>query len=122
MNMHLGTCVAAAFTMQMIAALAEDSFQRLRGSQIQAKFTGMEMTDEVHWSEVYRRDGTLITYEMGGKRSGKWWVQKDELCQDRGKDLKACYEVWISGRKVELRAGGSSMPLEGMLGPPIRHQ
>ena len=63
----------------------------------------MEMTDEVHWSDVYGRNGTLTTYEMGDKRVGKWWVQKDELCQDRGKGLKACYEVWISGKKVELR-------------------
>ena len=83
---------------------------------------GMEMTDEVHWSDVHGRNGTLTTYEMGDKRSGKWWVRHDELCQDRGKGLKACYEVWMSGKKVELRGGGSTVPLEGVLGTPIQHR
>ena len=92
----------AVLAVPTLGALAVDNFQRLRGPQIQAKFAGMEMTDEVHWADVYGRNGTLTTYEMGDKRVGKWWVQNDELCQNRGKGQKACYAVWISGKKVEL--------------------
>ena len=52
---------------------------------------------------------------MGRKSSGKWHVQKDELCIDRGKDDGGCYQVWLSGKKVELRREGSTLPLEGVL-------
>jgi len=41
---------------------------------------------------------------MGHKTLGKWRIQKDQLCLDRGKDPgSGCYEVWLSGKKVELR-------------------
>ena len=111
--------ILAAIAQGGADALAVDTFQKLKGSQIQTRFAGMEMTDEVHWGDVYERDGTLKTYSMGHKITGKWWVQKDELCVDRGKEFKGCYEVWISGKKVELRRGASSLPLEGVLQKPI---
>jgi hypothetical protein len=110
--------ILVAIALDGAETLALDNFQKLKGSQIQTRFAGMEMTDEVHWGDVYGRDGTLTTYEMGSMRVGKWWVQKDELCHDRGKELKACYEVWISGKKVELRRAGSAMPFDGVLQKP----
>jgi len=82
--------LAVTIAVPAADALAGDNFQRPKGSQIQAKFAGMEMTDEVHWADTYGRDGTLTTYEMGKKRVGKWWVQRDELCHDWGKDMKGC--------------------------------
>src|SRR3954467_14105658 len=88
---------------------AAEKFQKLTGSQIQAKVAGMEITDEVHWGDVFERNGTLPTYSMGRKTVGKWRVQKDELCLDRGKDYSGCYQVWLSGKKVELRREGSSL-------------
>jgi len=122
MNRCKAGSVLLAVTIAVPAAdaLTGDNFQRLKGSQIQAKFAGMEMTDEVHWADIYGRDGALTTYEMGKKRVGKWWVQRDELCHDRGKDMKGCYEVWISGKKVELR--GQGMPLEGVLQNPANRK
>ena len=100
------------------SAQAEEKFQRLTGAQIQARFSGMEMTDEVHWGDVYDPNGTLRTYSMGRKTVGKWRVQKNELCLDRGKEEQGCYEVWLSGKKVELRRAGSDLPLEGVLQRP----
>ncbi len=81
---------------------------------------GMEITDEVHWADVYGRDGTLTTFSMGKKSVGKWSVKNDELCHDRGKEFQGCYQVWVSGRKIELRREGSSLPLEGVLQSPAR--
>ena len=40
-------------------ALAADSFHKVAGSQIAATLGGMQFTDEVHWREVYEKDGTL---------------------------------------------------------------
>jgi hypothetical protein len=95
---------------------AAEKLQRLTGAQIQAKFAGMEMTDEVHWGDIYQRNGTLVTYSMGHKSVGTWSVRKDELCLNRGQESRAgCYEVWLAGKKVELRQQSSSLPLEGVL-------
>jgi hypothetical protein len=56
---------------------------------------------------------------MGHKSVGKWSVRKDELCIDKGTEPGgACYEVWLSGNKVELRQPDIELPLEGVLGKP----
>src|ERR1700687_6027976 len=101
-------------------APAAEKFQKLSGSQIRAKLAGMEITDEVHWADVYGADGTLTTFSMGRKSIGKWSVKHDELCHDRGKEVQGCYKMWIPGKKGERRREGSSLPLEGVLQPPAR--
>ena len=105
-----------------ISALAEDQFKKLSGTQIRAKFTGMEFTDEVHWGEVYESNGKLRSEEMGTKRTDTWRIQKDQLCTDYGKEVGSnCYEVWMSGKNVELKIPDSpALPLEGFLARPVR--
>jgi len=115
--------VAGTAVMSMaFAAIAAERFQKLSGSQIRAKFIGMEITDEVHWGEVYRPNGALEVYGMGRKTLGKWRVQKDELCVERSKEDSGCYQVWLAGKKVELRREGSQLPLEGVLQRPAKRQ
>ena len=98
---------------------AEEKLQRLTGQQIRAKFAGMELTDEAHWGEVFERNATLTISSMGHKSVGKWRIQTDHLCLDTGKEPGGgCYEVWISGKNVELRNQASSVPLEGVLQKP----
>ncbi len=97
---------------------AAEKFQKLGGSQIRAKFAGMEMTDNVHWADVFGPNGNLTSYSMGRKKDGKWWIEKDELCVDRGKDDGGCYQVWLSGKNVELRRAGLPAASEGVLLPP----
>ena len=100
-----------------------ENFQKLNGSQIRAKFSGMEFTDEVHWGEVYETNGRLSSESMGTKRSGAWRVVKDRLCVDLEKGGgNDCYDVWTSGKKVQLRSADSNgLPLEGVLqSPPNR--
>jgi hypothetical protein len=56
---------------------------------------------------------------MGHRSVGKWRVQKDQLCLDHGSEPGGgCYEVWLSGTKVELRNHTSSLPLEAVLQRP----
>jgi hypothetical protein len=100
-------------------ALAE-TFQRIVGAQIQARFAGMELSDDVHWREHFDRGGTVKSVSMGRKRIGKWKIEKNELCIDYGKEDSGCYEVWLAGKKVELRRPGLDTPsLEGSLQKPI---
>jgi hypothetical protein len=112
----IGLLAAVAFGVR---AQAEQKFQKLTGAQIQAKFPGMEVTDEAHWGEIFERNGTLTITSMGHKSAGKWRIQKDQLCLDTGKEPGGgCYEVWLSGRNVELRNQTSSTPLEAVLQKP----
>ena len=50
---------------------AAEKFQKLSGPQIRARFAGMEITDEAHWADVFVANGTLTSYSMGRKNSGK---------------------------------------------------
>ena len=120
MKSRLGTAVTAATVLAASAsgAAAEEKLQKLSAGQIRAKMAGMELTDGVHWRELYGRGGTVTSDSMGRKRTGKWRVEKDQLCIEFDKDPPAkCYEVWMSGKTVELRREGL-MPLQGVIEQP----
>src|SRR5262249_15697164 len=112
------TLVVAAFYSN---AGAEEKFRKLTGAQIQEKLPGMELTDEAHWGEVFERNGKLTIMSMGHMSSGKWRIQKDHLWLETGKEPGGgCYEVWVSGRNVELRNQASTTPLEAVLQKPAQ--
>ena len=69
----------------ILNAAAEEKFQKLSGSQIRAKVPAMEITDGVHWADVFAPNGTLTSYSMSRKIVGKWRVSNDEVCLDRTK-------------------------------------
>lgn len=112
--------VAATLVVTFAAqGLAAEKFRRLTGAQIQARFAGMELSDGVHWRDLYAPDGTLTSQSMGRPRSGKWHVDQDQLCLDLGADSGGCYEVWLAGSKVEFRREGlDGAMLEGNLARP----
>jgi hypothetical protein len=58
---------------------------------------------------------------MGKAGTGSWKVEKDELCLDRPPDEPRCYEVWASGRNVQLRYE-PTLPEEGILQKPQKRQ
>jgi len=99
------------------AAAAQQKFQKLTGAQIRAKFGGMELTDQVHWYDLYEKNGTLVSSSMGHKRIGKWWTEKNELCIDDNESVR-CYEVQVSGDNVQLLAEGL-YPVNAVLRLPI---
>ena len=109
MKSRIGTATMAVVAVAALAsgAAAEEKLQKLSAGQIRAKIAGMELTDEVHWRELYGRSGTVTSNSIGRKRTGKWRVEKDQLCIEFDKEPPAkCYEVWMSGKKVELRREG----------------
>ena len=108
-------CLAVA-TLGANAA-AEEKLQKLTGGQIRAKLTGMELTDNVHWRDLYQRNGTVMSTSMGRKRTGKWRVEQNQLCIEFEKEpIPTCYDVWLAGKQVELRREGL-LPLQGILEP-----
>ena len=61
---------AFAIALLMLAApsaYAEQRFQKLSAAQIRAKFSGMELTDEVHWYDLYARNGTVLSSSRAQK-------------------------------------------------------
>jgi len=113
----IAAATVASIAVEISALGAKDS-QKLSGTQIRAKFTGMQLTDEVHWRYVYGRDGTLKSYSMGTKKVGKWAVEKDELCLYLGETDDGCYEVSLSGKRIEMKPSGVGLSLEGVLQTP----
>src|SRR6478672_11684391 len=96
-----GLALLAAATLEP-SATAEEQFQKLTGGQIRAKLAGMELTDNVHWRDLYQRNGTVMSTSMGRRRTGKWRIEKDQLCIEFEKEpIPTCYDVWLAGKQVE---------------------
>jgi hypothetical protein len=113
--------VAAVGFLLATAALAAEPFRHLNGREIASRFIGMELTDEVHWAYVFERGGRLNIFSMGRPGTGSWKVESNELCLDRPPDEARCYEVWVSGRNVQLRRE-PEIPDEGILQKPQKRQ
>src|ERR1700730_10447375 len=101
-----------------VSTIAAENSRKLSGSQIRAKFTNMQVTDEVHFRDVYDRDGTLRSYADGKGKVGKWAVEKNELCVYFKEPDDGCYEVSLSGTRVEMKPTGLGLSIEGILQTP----
>jgi hypothetical protein len=95
--------------------VAAENLQKLSGTQIRARFTGKELTDEVHWRTVYERDGTLRNYALGSKKVGKWSIQGDDLCMDLPEPDGGCFKVALSGTRIVMTPTGLGLPYDGIL-------
>jgi hypothetical protein len=102
------------------SAHASDHSNKLSGARIATMFGGMQFTDEVHWREVYEKDGTLRSFNMGRKRVGTWRIRGSEICIDLGDDGdNNCFEVWQQGNRfVMQRDSQDPYPSEGILEKP----
>ncbi|MGJ4944703.1 hypothetical protein ACQR1W_29345 [Bradyrhizobium sp. HKCCYLS1011] len=95
--------------------VAADSVRKLSGAQIRATLSGKEVTDEVHYRDVYERDGTFRSYSMGSKRGGRWSIQGDDLCIDLPEPDGGCFEVTVAGDHVVLTPKGLGTPSDGIV-------
>ena len=78
----------------------------------------MQLTDEVHWRDVYDRNGTLRSYSNGMAKVGKWAVEKNELCVYFKEPDDGCYEVSLLGDRIEMKPTGLGLSIEGILQTP----
>jgi hypothetical protein len=101
-----------------VSSIAAENSRKLSGSQIRERFIGKQLTDEVHFRDVYDRDGTLRSYSDGKGKVGKWTIEKDELCVYFKEPDDGCYEVWLSGERIEMKPSGLGLSIEGILQPP----
>jgi hypothetical protein len=64
--------VLATLTLIAAASAAEQKFRKLSGEQIRGAFSGMELSDEVHWYELFEKSGTLSVprWDASGRENG----------------------------------------------------
>src|SRR5262249_39714246 len=116
-SLHEAGVACLAVAILASTATAAEKFKKLTGGQIRAHLVGMELTDNVHWRDLYQRNGTVMSISMGRKQTGKWRIEKDQFCIEFEKEpIPKCYDVWLSGNAIELRGEGL-LPLQGVLEP-----
>jgi hypothetical protein len=98
--------LALSLVLTGVCAQAADPFHRLSAQEIRAKIIGNVFTDDTHWSQHFRPDGTLHSIALSRLRQGTWHIDGDTLCRTltrRGKTTTACSEVWMWQDRVEYR-------------------
>jgi hypothetical protein len=107
-NASRALIAAALFALPLGTAHAE-TLHRLKGAEIRQLFTGKVLTDGTHWKETYAAGGKLTAGEMGhDAMNGSWRIDGDRLCKTLPDLPNACYEVWGTGSRMELRYGNET--------------
>jgi hypothetical protein len=96
-----------------VGAQAADPYHRLSAREIRAQIIGHVVTDEAHWSQHFRPDGTLHSIVVSQLRRGTWTIKGPTLCltlTTRQQDTTTeCYEVWRWKDHVEYRDNGATV-------------
>ena len=91
-----------------------EGFKKLSTSQIRQAFSGKTFSDDTHFSNRYRADGSIEGVSMGKKVSNKWKIVKETLCiTDKFGEL--CYVVWMKRKDVKPVHETSDLVLEGSI-------
>jgi hypothetical protein len=96
------------------AGPADQGYRKLTGPQIRKAFAGKLFSDEAHFANRYKADGTIDGTSMGKKTAETWKIVKDDLCLTNSFG-ELCYAVWIKGKEVQLVYGGSDTTIYGTL-------
>jgi len=109
--------IVVGLVLMAVYAHAADTFHRLSAQEIRAKIIGHVITDDTHWSQHFRPDGTLHSIALARLRQGTWHIEGNTLCRTltrRGKATTACSEVWMWQDHVAYREQGVTV-LEGFV-------
>ena len=109
--------LALGLVLTGVGAQAADPFHRLSAQEIRTTIIGNVITDDTHWSQHFRPDGTLHAIALSRLRQGTWHIEGDTLCRTltrRGKTTTTCSEVWMWQGRVEYREQGVTV-MEGFV-------
>ncbi len=119
---QLPTSLAFVFALALSfagEANAAETLRRLGAKEIRAKIAGQVLTDQVHWSRTFQRNGTLASIDMGEERTGRWEIQGNRLCfASRKAEPLECYEVLAAGNEIHLRRDGAPDDFVGIVQKP----
>src|SRR6266516_4436233 len=104
------TGLALALVLTVGYAQAAEQFQRLSAREIRAQIIGNVITDEAHWSQHFRPNGTLQSIVLSQRKQGTWKINGNALClllkTRKQETTTECYEVWMWKDHVEYRENG----------------
>jgi hypothetical protein len=107
------TGLALALVLTVVSAKAAEEFQRLSAREIRAQIIGNVVTDEAHWSQHFRPDGTLHSIVVSQLRQGTWKIKGHTLClilkTRKQETTTECYEVWRWKDHIEYRDNGATV-------------
>ena len=107
------TGLALALVLTGVGAQAADPYHRLSAREIRAQIIGHVVTDEAHWSQHFRPDGTLHSIVVSQLRQGTWTIKGHTLCltltMRKQETTTECYEVWRWKDHVEYRDNGATV-------------
>jgi hypothetical protein len=52
---------------------------------------------------------------MGTAKTGRWVVEKDQLCLYFKEPDDGCYDVSLAGNRVEMKPAGLGLSIDGIL-------
>ena len=89
--------LALGLVLTVVCAHAADTFHRLSAQEIRAKIIGNVITDDTHWSQHFRPDGTLQSIVLSQLKQGTWKINGNALCltlkMRKQETTTECYEV-----------------------------
>jgi hypothetical protein len=106
-----------SLVLTWVCVHAADTFHRLSAQEIRAKIIGNVITDDTHWSQHFRPDGTLHSIALSRLQQGTWSIDGNTLCRTltrRRKTTTACSEVLMWKDRVEYRENGVTV-MEGFV-------
>ena len=114
---HWAVGLALGLVLTGVCAHAADPFHRLSAQEIRTTIIGNVITDDTHWSQHFRPDGTLHAIALSRLRQGTWHIEGDTLCRTltrRGKTTTTCSAIWMWQDRVEYREQGVTV-MEGFV-------
>jgi hypothetical protein len=104
--------LALGLVLTVVDAYAATTYTRLSAREIRAKIIGKVVTDEAHWSQHFRPDGTLHAIVLSQLRQGTWKINGNTLClilKIRKQATTECYEVWMWKDHIEYQENGATV-------------
>jgi len=94
-------------------AQAAEQYQRLSAREIRAQIIGHVITDEAHWSQHFRPNGTVQSIVLSQLKQGTWKINGNTLClilkTRKQETTTECYEVWRWKDHIEYRDHGATV-------------
>jgi hypothetical protein len=107
------TGLALGLVLTVVYAQAAEQFHRLSAQEIRTQIIGNVITDEAHWSQHFRPDGTLHSIVVSQLRQGTWKIKGHTLClilkMRKQETTTECYEVWRWKDHIEYRDNGATV-------------
>ena len=107
------TVLVLTLVLTVVYARAAEEFQRLSAREIRAQIIGNVITDEAHWSQHFRPNGTLQSIVVSQLKQGTWKIHGHTLCLTLTMHKQAitteCYEIWRWKDHIEYRDNGATV-------------